>query len=133
MSARTQGERQLSRARADRAALESSPPTGRVRSVGAHHKAIAPLEVARVDPHNLAPAIDAIRTRIGRSMRAGLVAYLFIDEELRVFVLPETHVACARWCEERAAAFVGAYGSARGGERDRLAEDIGAHLEELAA
>ena len=133
MSARTQGELRMARARAERTALESSPPAGRVRTVHAHRKDIAPLEATRMDPANPAAAIDAIRARVNRCIRAGVTTYLFIDEEFRVFVVSEVHASCARWAQQHGDWLVGVYGSARGRDQDQLADDLAERMKELPA
>lgn len=123
----------IERARTERAALESAPPAGRVRAVGSHayRKNVAPSEVANLDPADTGPALDAIRRRIARCIRAGMKAYVFIDEGLRVFVLPETHIACSQWCEDRPASFVGVYGNSRGRAYATLDDDVAHQLKEL--
>ena len=132
MSARTQGKAMFRRARAEVLALDSLPPDGRVRAVHAHRRDIAPLEVMQLDPANTADAIAPIRARVNRCIRAGESAYLFIDEDLRVFVVSEAHTFCAKWCQQHAAWLVGVYSSARGRVQERIPEDISEHIQAIA-
>lgn len=126
----------IERARTERVALEAEP--ARARVAHAYRRHVEPIPILRLAPdwrtaadELRAEGLGLMRQRIDRCMRAGMLAYLFVDPNLDAYVLAETHPAVERWCADRAASFVGVYGSSRGRGYARLAEDIDSHLEEI--
>lgn len=136
-------------------ALESTATDSRVgrirgpyRERGPNRKDHAPLPMDTLDTTDFAPTIRAIQTRMRMHQRAGgFTSYLFIDEDLRVYLMSEMQSSAATWLRERPALLVGVYATRRADGKTRnpdgtpfntataegLADDIGAHLASMGA
>jgi hypothetical protein len=95
-------------------------------------------QVTRERPHEVVPIVWR---RIRTIIRNGLApAYLFIDRELRVYVLNDCQFATRAWLVERWPDYVGCYSTRSTPGRptlaptmDGLAEDIAEHVAQLTA
>lgn len=114
------------------AALESTAPPSRVRLVNGYRKDHAPRPLLHFDPRHLPQALNGIRDRVRRHQRAGFRSYLFIDNDLAVFVLSDMQSVLTTWLRDHGDWLVGTYVGQRMRGPDRMREDIAAHLEELA-
>ena len=128
------------------AALESTTADRRVRHVRGYRKDHAPHAITMIDPDNLAPTIRAIQGRMRQHQRAGgFTSYLFIDDQLRVYVMSESQSVVASWLRDHVDWLVSVYASRRPDGRttnpdgtpfntataEGLAGDIETHLADL--
>lgn len=120
-------------------ALEASAPRGKVRRVRSVHQEHTPEHVVVIEPDEVGSAAEVIRCRIRRAQHAGGGAYLFIDEELRAYVLTDLQSIAATWLREHFDWLVGYYASKQGkgpnpyleATQQGLIEDVGQHLADL--
>lgn len=126
------------------AALEANEPHGRVRRVRSVHQDHTPDHVVVLDPSSVEPAVEVIRCRLRQVQKLGGGAYLFIDHELRAFVLTDLQSITALWVRDHLDWLVGFYASKRAKGVGRgnspylaatqggLVEDVQQHLHDLA-
>lgn len=123
--------------------VEKTEPARKGRVVRAYRKDHEPHAITMIDPDNLAPTIRAIQGRMRQHQRAGgFTSYLFIDDQLRVYVMSESQSVVASWLRDHFDWLVSVYASRRPDGRTTnpdgtpfntateagLADDIGEHL-----
>lgn len=119
--------------------VEARRPPG---SIGrsAMHQSWRPVAVATLNPASPEDAIALVLKRIRSTQSArGCGCYLFIDEELLVFVIPEEKSVAMEWVKTRFRTLVGFYTTRHRGARDPwlaptvdgLVEDIAGHLDDM--
>lgn len=122
-------------------ALDSQKRRVSVTAISASHRQYAPRIVAVVDPDYIAAAVQAIARRLDDVQRKqGIGGYVFIDDNLRAYVVTETQPIAATWVRERIKWLVGFYSRVKVEgvplsvpTPEGLAEDIGEHLQQLGA
>lgn len=95
-----------------------------------------PVAIGVLDRDNPGPVIELALNRMRNTQAArGCGCYLFVDEALRVFVIPEEKPAAMEWVKTRLRCLVGFYSlRARGNlpwlapTMDGLTEDVVDHL-----
>lgn len=116
--------------------VEAQEKPGTIRR-NAMRQQWAPVAIATLDPEVPDEVIELVLNRIRSTQAArGCGCYLFIDEALRVYVIPEEKTAAAEWVKTRFRALVGYYSTRSRGARvpwlaptrDGLLEDITDHL-----
>lgn len=119
--------------------VEARKPTVRIGR-SAMHQSWRPVAVATLNPASPTDAIELVLKRIRSTQAArGCGCYLFIDEELLVFVIPEEKTAATEWVKTRFRTLVGFYTTRHRGARDPwlaptmdgLVEDIAGHLDDM--
>ena len=77
-------------------ALEAKKPRRRIRAGGVHQEH-APTVLAVLDPKSLIDAVLQVQSEVRRLQRTGAGSYLFVDPDLRVFVVSELRSVAAVW------------------------------------
>ena len=120
--------------------MDSTAPVS--REVSAHRKDVPPKPVVIVDPADLAPAVEAIITRIKAVHRMHRsTSLLFIDDRCRAYVVSDIQSIAQVWIRERLPWLVANYalvvpdGRIRKAvfpvDADEMAGDIAEHLADL--
>ncbi len=132
-----------------RAALEATPPCGKVQPP--KHQNHAPEPLTLLNPKRIDMTVHAIRHAVQANRHAGGASYLFIadadaDGLHRVFVISELRSVAKEWVREKFRWLVAFYAPRRGDGSNRnddgtpflqasikgVTEDVLAHLADLA-
>lgn len=116
--------------------VEAAHKPGTIRR-SAMRQTWAPVALATLTPEAPDEAIELALNRIRATQAArGCGCYLFIDEALRVYVIPEEKPAALEWVKTRFPALVGFYALKGRGNlpwlsatMEGLREDVAGHLE----